>query len=558
MQWETKSCPALPAGYTPAVSDDQPSSPSPRAVAYLCPLYGLFCLGNSVGRKIILIILTVLQLGVGLLTMVFMGWVRVDWDGRGLPGSLRWNLTARSKDSFATSQYVANENNPASWPGYRGAKRDGVYTGPALRFDWKANPPKQLWKTAIGGGHSGTTIAHGRLYTMEQWDEGEAVTAYNLIDGRGLWHHVYEGSFNDSGRMGGVGPRSTPTWDDGRLYTLGAEGQLYCFDAATGKVIWQKDLFAVFESRNIMFGMCGSPWVQGDRLFLTMGAGKFTVAALNKKSGEIIWKTEDAEKQAYVSPFTTTLAGREQLILGAGREVQGLSLEDGTVLWRDDWRVSYDNHIAQPIVLDEQHLFVSAGYGTGCALYKITDNNDTFKSEQIWFNKELKNKFTSSVLHKGYIYGLDDAGGENAAYLTCLEAKTGKLIWRGKENYGHGQLLLADGHLIIQCEDGSLALAKASPDSHQMISRQSALNGKTWNNPTLAGGRLYLRNDRELICYDVSQGSEAGSAATFAVSSESLPILLAAFLVMNGLGLLILGALSRNSTTELTAEEDAA
>ena len=151
--------------------------------------------------------------------------------------------------------------------------------------------------------------------------------------------------------------------------------------------------------------------LQGDRLFLTMGAGKFTVAAVNKKSGEIIWKTEDAEKQAYVSPFTTTLAGREQLILGAGREVQGLSLEDGTVLWRDDWRVSFDNHIAQPIVLDEQHLFVSAGYGTGCALYKITDNNGTYKPEQIWFNKELKNKFTSSVLHEGYIYGLDDAGG---------------------------------------------------------------------------------------------------------------------------------------------------
>ena len=300
-----------------------------------------------------------------------------------------------------------------------------------------------------------------------------------------------------------------------------------------------------------MFGMCSSPWVQGDRLFLAIGAGKNTVVALDKKTGDVIWKTEDAEKQAYVSPFTTTVAGREQLILGAGREVQGLSPEDGTVLWRANWRVSYDNHIAQPIVLDENHLFVSAGYGTGCALYKIIDDNGTLKPEQVWFNKELKNKFTSSVLHEGHIYGLDDAGGENAAYLTCLEATTGQLKWRGEENYGHGQLLLADGHLVIQCEDGDLALAKATPESHQMIARQPALNGKTWNNPTLAGGRLYLRNDREMICYDVSQGSEAGSAASFAVRSESLPIMLAAFLVMNGIGLLLLGALSRGSSADL-------
>jgi outer membrane protein assembly factor BamB len=162
----------------------------------------------------------------------------------------------------------------------------------------------------------------------------------------------------------------------------------------------------------------------------------------------------------------------------------------------------------------------------------------------VWENKNLKNKFTSSVLHEGHLYGLDDGDGDNAAYLVCLNAQTGEEQWRG-ENYGHGQLLLAQGHLIIQCENGDLALAKATPESHQQIARLPALPGKTWNNPALANGHLYLRNDQQMICYDIRPGSKAGSVTLNTSTGEALSVLAAAFLLLNGLGCIGLGIFVR-------------
>ena len=528
---------------------DAAATSRPR-LAWLCPSLALWLLWREDNprralKSILLVLLLGAQVLLGLATLVLFGWARLDWDGRGLPGSLRWNQSSPGRANWTVSQNSVNSDDPANWLAYRGADRTGVYTGPKLRFDWDKNPPKQIWKTTIGGGHASVTVGGGRLFTLEQWDEGEAVTAYNLVDGRGLWFHTYEGAFNDASRMGGVGPRSTPTLDGNRLYTLGAAGQLFCFDAATGKVIWQKDAFEVFETRNIAFGMCGSPLVAGDRLILTLGLGKFTVVALDKKTGDVIWKTDKAEKQAYMSPITATLAGRDQLILGAAREMQGLSLDDGKKLWKFDWRVTYDNNIAQPVVINDDHIFISAGYGKGCALLKITDQNGTLNANQIWFNKELKNKFTSSVLHKGHLYGLDDAGGENAAYLTCIEAMTGQLKWRGDENYGHGQVLLADGHLIIQCENGDLALARAKPDAHELIARIPSLDGRTWNNPALTDGRLFVRHESAMACYNLRKGSDGGGGATPATNLDGLTILLTALLLTNGFGCMLLGMINR-------------
>lgn len=527
------------------VSDDQPSSPSPRLICYLSPIYGLFTIADSLGKKIILLILTGVQLLVGLGILWAAGWIRLDWDGRGVPGGLRWMQTAPSDANWAYSDRKPNENDPAFWPGYRGAQRDGVYSGPAIRTDWDNSPPKQIWKTVVGGGHSSITIAKGRLFTLEQWDRGEVVTCYNLTDGRGLWRHQYEGEFDDAYHMGGVGPRTGPTYDDGRLYTLGAEGQLHCLDAVTGKLLWHLNIHERFETRNLMFGTCASPWVEGNALIITTGVrarGKSTLVALDKLSGDLLWEAE-AENQAYMSPFTATLAGQKQIILGAAREMQGRSLEDGSLLWSVPWNINYNNNISQPVVIDEQHLFVSGGYGHGCGLIKFTEEDGAIKAELIWENKHLKNKFTSSVLHEGHLYGLDDGDSDDVAHLVCLEAATGKEVWRGN-NYGHGQILLAQGHLVIQCETGDIALATASPNGHQEIARIPSLTGKTWNNPTLAGGRLYLRNSREMICYNIARGSEGGVTSLRAPKSEGLTILAAAFLLMNSLGCLGLGLAS--------------
>ncbi|HIG80784.1 MAG TPA: hypothetical protein EYQ62_03890, partial [Verrucomicrobiales bacterium] len=249
------------------MSDTEPPL-SPHLASYLCPPLAIWLLWRyrlpwRGGKTVMLLLFLLIQIILGILLMTKAGWTRVDWDGRGLPGDLRWVLAAPSDADWKYSDRKPNPNDPAHWPGYRGARRDGVYNGPAIRTDWDTAPPKPTWSTQVGGGHASMTVARGRLFTLEQWAEGEVVTCYNLADGRGLWRHAYGGKFNDKSAMGGVGPRSTPTWDDGRLYTLGAEGQLHCLAADTGKVIWHKNIYDAFGTRNLPFGTCASPWVAG-------------------------------------------------------------------------------------------------------------------------------------------------------------------------------------------------------------------------------------------------------------------------------------------------------
>lgn len=490
-----------------------------------------------------------------LLVMGKIGWIRLDWDGRGHPSELLWVNAGLTTASWAKSNQKPNKSDPALWPGYRGSKRNGIYTGPAVKQYGEAKERisfPEIWRTSVGSGHSSMTIARGRLFTVEQWKDGECITCYNLQDGRGLWSYQYNANFRDNfGNMGGAGPRSAPTWDEEKLYVAGAEGEFTCLDANNGKVIWSMNIFDKFGTRNLDFGMCASPLIIDEKVIITGGAragkARDTVFAMNKLSGETIWKTE-AEKQAYVSPMMVTLAGKKQILIGAGREFQGLSIETGKIIWSTKWSVSYDNNIAQPIVIDQNHVFVSSGYGKGCGLIEITENQGAYTAKLLWENKNLKNKFTSSVLYQDHIYGLDDSGSDNAAHLVCLKARTGETIWRG-DNYGHGQLLLAQNQLVIQCENGDVAMVKATPESHQLLDRFPVLKGKTWNNPALAGGRLYVRNDQEMVCIDVSEQTNSNKSL---VSSnrrlsplpDVLTILLTGFLLTNGIGATCLGLIS--------------
>jgi outer membrane protein assembly factor BamB len=253
-----------------------------------------------------------------------------------------------------------------------------------------------------------------------------------------------------------------------------------------------------------------------------------------------------------------TLAGREQLLITAGRELMSLSIGDGELLWDHRWIVSYDNNIAQPIVVGDDQVFISAGYNKGCALLQITREDDEFGVKELWKNDHLKNKFTSSVLHEGHLYGLNDQDDKQAV-LVCLEAATGAEKWRG-EDYGHGQLLLAGKHLIILSETGEIALVKASADSFQEIARLNAISGKTWNNPAIAGGRLYIRNGTQMACYDISKDSAGGSAPVFINPSESVQIIAAGLglmLLLGGTGLLAIVKLRGEPAASPTAPEDA-
>ncbi len=382
----------------------------------------------------------------------------------------------------------------AYWTDFRGPNRDGHYTQGPILTAWPRQGPPELWRQQIGGGYASVVIADGRVFTIEQRRDEEVVAAYNFDTGKELWTHSWPGHFRES--MGGPGPRATPTWHEGKLYALGAEGELHCLEARSGKLIWRKNILTDNGAGNLQWAMSGAPLVVDDKVIVLPGgrSGK-SVVAYNKETGEPVWKSLN-DQQSYTSPMLVTLAGRRHILLISASRVLAVSVDDGALLWDYPWTTDYDINAAQPLVVDGDHVLVSSGYGHGAALLRITSQGNVLKAVEVWQNNNMKNKFNSSVLHEGHAYGLDEG------ILACINARTGERRWKGGR-YGFGQLLLADGHLIVLTEKGDLVLVKATPESHQELASFSALSGKTWNNPAMAGGRLIVRNQTEMVCYDL-------------------------------------------------------
>jgi len=225
------------------------------------------------------------------------------------------------------------------------------------------------------------------------------------------------------------------------------------------------------------------------------GTNGFSVAAYDKLTGSPIWKSL-SDKQAYTSPMLVTLAGQKQVLIVSARGVMGVLPENGQLLWHLPWVVENDNAIAQPVLLGASRFLLSAGYGKGCTAFEVTRSNAVFEAHQVWRNTLLKNKFSSSVLYEGCIYGLDDET------LVCLDAGSGERKWK-EGRFGYGQVLLASGHLVILGGNGELALAKASPVGFEELARFPALHGKTWNQPAMADGKIFVRNAVEMACFEL-------------------------------------------------------
>jgi len=482
-----------------------------RLLTILCPPVGLWLLwrhrGLSRTRKIIGTVLTALYavpysaLAVWLLTV--MGMVSLEFRGGFGPSIVRkktlsnyYLLTNNRQDQKSrTAVPTAPAGESPYWTDFRGPNRDGVYEEQPILTNWPARGPRLLWQQPIGGGYASFVVAEGRAFTIEQRHEEEAVTAYDVQTGLELWACTYPAMFTEW--MGGDGPRATPVYRRGLVYSLGALGQLRCLGAATGKVLWEKNVLADTGSANLTYGMAASPLVIGEKLVVLAGhetKGK-SVVAYHRLTADRIWSALD-DQQAYTTPALVTLAGRAQLLVVSSRRAMGLSADDGKLLWEYPWRVQHGNAIAMPVQVATNRLFLSAGYGAGCVLVEVNGTNDVFTVREVWRNQNLRNKFNSSVFWQGCLYGLDEG------VLTCLDTRTGERRWRdGRYNYG--QLLLASGHLIILSGDGELALVRASPERRVEIARVQALRGKTWNVPALSQGRLLVRNAADMACFDL-------------------------------------------------------
>jgi outer membrane protein assembly factor BamB len=262
-------------------------------------------------------------------------------------------------------------------------------------------------------------------------------------------------------------------------------------------VNWTKNILSDNQAENLPWAMAASPLIVDDKVIVLPGgtAGK-SVVAYNKLSGAAVWKSQN-DRQAYVSPMLVTLAGRRQILVVSAGRVFGLTPESGALLWSQSWDTDSGINVSQPIVVDKNRFFISSGYGKGAALVEVTGSGNSFTARSVWENVNMKNKFNSSVLHDGYVYGLDEG------ILTCLDVNTGARKWKGGR-YGYGQVILASGHLIVMSDAGDLALVKASPAEYSEVARFSALAGRTWNYPAIAGGRLFVRNGNEMAAFKIA------------------------------------------------------
>jgi outer membrane protein assembly factor BamB len=382
----------------------------------------------------------------------------------------------------------------AYWTDFRGPRRDGHYQQTPIRANWPEGGLPELWRQTVGGGYASMVVADGRVFTIEQRRDDEVVAAYDLNTGGELWTHGWPARFEEA--MGGPGPRATPTWDADKVYALGATGELHVLEAASGKLVWKKNILADNQAPNLHWAVSGSPLIVDDKVIVQPGGSGASIVAYNKLSGETVWKSL-SDTQSYTSPAVVTLLGRRQILTVSGDRLMGLAIEDGSLLWEFPWFTSGGGNISQPLVADEQHVFVSAGYGHGSALVKLTRSGEAIQAAEVWQNNNLKCRFNAPVIHDGHVYGLDEG------ILASINLWTGERDWKGGR-YGYGQVLLSGGRLIVLSEAGDVVLVRATPEAHQELARFKALDGKTWNNPAIANGKLLVRNQTEMVCYDLS------------------------------------------------------
>ena len=393
---------------------------------------------------------------------------------------------------------------PGDFPQFLGPDRTNYLSGPKLADDWEATPPKEIWRRKIGAAWSAFSARNGYAVTMEQRGDDEWVTCYEVATGKPVWGHSIPARHENV--LGGIGPRSTPTIQDGKVYALGATGVLRCLDGANGKLLWKDDLLARYglgqipAEEIVMWGRASSPLIV-DKLVVVPAGGPLgrskSLIAFDAQSGKVAW--EGGERQiSYASASIATLGGVRQIVIVNEDTVTGNDIKTGQELWWHPWHGASNGSASssQAHSIGSDRLLLSKGYGSGAELISVKLDGKWYV-ELLQQNKRvLKTKFTNVTIISGHAYGLSDG------VLECVELATLQPQWK-RGRYGHGQVLGVGDKVLVLGEDGDLALVAADPENYREIGKIQALTGKTWNNLCLTGRLLLVRNAEEAACYEL-------------------------------------------------------
>ena len=410
-------------------------------------------------------------------------------------------MTSHALAFLATAVLTATPLLSADWPQWRGAGRVGHSPDTSILAPWPKNGPKQAWIFKDAGiGYSSFSIVGTRLFTMGARQESEQVICLDATTGKELWATslgpVYENNWGD-------GPRSTPTVDGDHLYALSATGILACLNIKDGTEVWKVDVVKSLGGELQGWGYTESVLIDGDHVICTPGGQQGTMAALHKKTGAVVWQSSKLKGPAqYSSPIRIEVNGQPQYAQLLMNKVVGIAPKDGALLWE----TSFPGRVAviPTLVFHDNSVYATAGYGTGCQMIKL----DGAEPEVVYEEKSITNHHGGVIVVDGKIYGHSDKGG-----WTCQDFLTGKIEWQD-ESLGKGTCTYAAGHLICVDEnDGTVVLATAKPDKWQEISRfklapQTSLRkkeGRIWSHPVVVNGRLYLRDQDLIFCYNVKK-----------------------------------------------------
>lgn len=404
----------------------------------------------------------------------------------------------------------------ADWPQWRGPNRDGICTETGLLQSWPEGGPKLLWEiSGLGSGYSSVAIVDGKLYTMGDIELESVLTqcilAYDLSTHQQLWTaKIGPPHENQTG-----GPRGTPTIDDELVFAIGTSGDVVCVEAETGKLVWKKHLQKdLGGGENPTWKFSESPTIDGDRLLCTPGSLESAIAALNKKTGEFIWKCsmpnigdKGKNEAGYSSIIISEAAGIRQYIQLTNKGLIGAATEDGRFLWGYNKIANRAASISTPVV-DGDYVFCSNAYGTGSALLKLTADGKNVNAEEIYFLESgtFQNHHGGFVKVGDYIYGGHD---QNKGEPTCIEFSTGKIMWQESQpGGGSAAVLYADGNLYFRYQNNVIALIEANPKEYNLKStfklpKRANASGEGWPHPVISDGKLYIRYDDVLFVYDI-------------------------------------------------------
>ncbi len=376
------------------------------------------------------------------------------------------------------------------WPRFLGPNANGIAPDQGINLNWAQRRPVKLWQAPLGDdGYAGPAVAAGKVYIVDHVGDEDIVRALSLGTGEQLWQFAYR----DAAKPDYGFTRATPAIADGKVYTFSRFGRVHCLNAETGTEIWTRDVRADFGGKVPRHHYSPSPIVDGDWVIVLPGGPDAAVVALHKDTGETIWHGGGSDVTGYATPVVATILGIRQYVVFTGVSLIGVATQDGKLLWRLPRPAGYDINAPMPLVLGDR-IFIASSYGRSCAMLQITAEGPVIR----WENRQLLARFTTPVLHNGYIYGVGEPD-----YLICLDPETGQVMWK-QPGFGRGGFVLVDGVILaLTGKTGDLVMVGPSANGYLEVGRFRPLGGQSWTAPIIAHGKVIIRNRAAIACFDL-------------------------------------------------------